>query len=336
MQQLPRGGLSRFAVANQQLLGFNSPAGAALMVNLFVANTDNAWFDFLSAESNVTEVNFWSPGETALRAIVPGELLVFRLKSPRNKIGGFGLFSNYSPLPIQIAWDSFGRANGAASFGALRDSIARYRGPTVGPMTNIGCTIIVEPVFFPCDLWIDVPQSWSRGIQRGKLYSTEEVEGLKLWTQLQDTAQICAAPLASELAEVQARYGAPTLITPRLGQGAFRIAVTEAYNRQCAVTDGKVLPALDAAHMRPFSEGGFHIKSNGILLRKDIHSVFDAGYVTVDAGYHFQVSRKVRGVFNNGEEYLRLNGKPLRLPTNKTDWPNPDFLRWHNENRFLS
>jgi putative restriction endonuclease len=143
-------------------------------------------------------------------------------------------------------------------------------------------------------------------------------------------------PVASEMAEAQARYGAPSLITPRLGQGAFRVAVTEAYGRKCAITNGKVLPALDAAHIKPFSEGGYHTKSNGILLRKDIHSVFDVGYATVNKDYRFLVSRKVKEVFNNGEEYLRLHGSVLRLPARKSDWPNPDFLQWHNQNRFLS
>src|SRR5262249_32729721 len=50
----------------------------------------------------------------------------------------------------------------------------------------------------------------------------------------------------------------------------------------CAVSGGKVLPALDAAHIRPYAEGGLHKKPNGILLRKDIHCVFDSGYATVD------------------------------------------------------
>ena len=307
------------------------------MVNLFVANTDNAWFDFLSFEPNVIEVNFWWPGEMPFRALQPGELLVFRLKSPRNKIGGFGVFSSHSPLPIQIAWESFGRANGVASFEALRRAIAAYRTDTVvGPMTNIGCTILVEPVFFAPDFWLNLPPSWSPSIQRGKMYSTDNVEGLELWNALQDRAQISAAPVALEFAEVQARYGAPALIAPRLGQGAFRVAVTEAYGRQCAVTGGKVLPALDAAHIKPYSEGGFHTESNGILLRKDIHSVFDAGYATVDDNFRFVVSKKVKEVFNNGEEYLRLHGNNIRLPSKKSDWPNADFLRWHNINRFLS
>jgi putative restriction endonuclease len=98
------------------------------------------------------------------------------------------------------------------------------------------------------------------------------------------------------------RFGTPTLITPRLGQGAFRVAVTEAYGRQCAITSGKVLPALDAAHIKPYGEGGEHMKSNGILLRKDIHSVFDAGYVTIREDFTFSVSKQVKEVFNNGEE----------------------------------
>jgi len=244
------------------------------MVNLFVANTDNAWFDFLSAEPAVTEVNFWWPGEMTFRALQPGELLVFRLKNPRSKIGGFGVFSSHSLLPIQLAWDSFGHANGVSSFEALRTAIAEYRTDSaIGPMTNIGCTILVEPIFFPSDLWFDVPSSWSRSIQRGKVYSTDNAEGLKLWNQLQDAAQMCMATVSSEMTEVQARYGAPALITPRLGQGAFRVAVTEAYGRQCAVTDGRVLPALMQLTLSP-SAKVVCIRTPTVFCLEKIFTVF--------------------------------------------------------------
>lgn len=307
------------------------------MVNLFIANTDNTWFDFLASEPNLTEVNFWWPGEMAFRAIQSGELLVFRLKSPRNKIGGFGVFSGHSLLPVQTAWETFGRANGVPSFEALRGAIAAYRVNTVvGPATNIGCTILVEPIFLPPELWIELPPSWSSSIQRGKIYSTENAEGIDLWNRLQTSAQLGAVPAAPNgFAEEQARCGTPVLIPPRLGQGAFRVAVTEAYRRQCAISDGKVLPALDAAHIKPYAEGGLHTKSNGILLRKDIHCVFDAGYATIDEHYRFLVSPKVKEVFDNGDEYRRLHGKVVRLPTREADWPDRDLLRWHNENRFL-
>jgi putative restriction endonuclease len=305
------------------------------MVNVFIANTDNAWFDFLSSESNLAEVNFWSPGEMAFRAIQQGEILAFRLKSPRNKIGGFGIFSSHSRSPIQTAWEAFGRGNGVSSLDALQRAIAQFRTDPTLPSTDIGCTILAKPIFFPSHLWFDLPPSWSPSIQRGKRYSTENAEGSDLWNRLLKTAQMSSAAEASGFFQEQARYGSPTLIIPRLGQGAFRILVTEAYGRQCAITDGKVLPTLDAAHIKPFGEGGQHIKSNGILLRKDIHSVFDSGYATIDEDYKFFVSKKVKEIFNNGEEYLRLHGKELRLPDRKADWPDIDLLRWHNNNRYL-
>src|SRR5262249_37609196 len=154
-------------------------------------------------------------------------------------------------------------------------------------------------------------------------------DGFALWNQLQEAARQLPRSAALGFAESGARFGAPTLITPRLGQGAFRIAVTEAYHRQCAVSGGKVLPALDAAHIRPYADGGLHMKSNGILLRKDIHCIFDAGYATVDSDYRFVVSNKVREVFNNGEEYLRLHRKVLRLPDRAADRPDLGFLQWH-------
>jgi HNH endonuclease len=305
------------------------------MVSLYIANTDNDWFDFLSAEPGIVEVNFWQPSPMAFRAIQPGELFAFRLKSPRNKIGGFGVLSSSSILPLQIAWETFLRGNGVASFAEMRNIIAKYRpNDVVGPATNIGCRVLTEPVFFPPRLWLDLPPSWARNIMGGKRFSTDTADGLTVWHQLQEAAQGLAVPVVG-FAEAAVRYGAPTLITPRLGQGAFRIAVTEAYGRQCAVSQGKVLPALDAAHIRPYADGGSHIKSNGILLRKDIHCVFDAGYATVDTDYRFVVSNQVKERFDNGEEYRRLHGKPLQLPGNSMDRPDLDLLRWHNENRFL-
>jgi putative restriction endonuclease len=313
------------------------------MINLFVANTDNAWFDFLSSEENLTEANFWWPGETNFRALQPGEILAFRLKSPRNKIGGFGIFSDHSRLPIQMAWETFGRANGVSSLEGLRTAIAQLRtNIAVVPSTDIGSTILVQPVFFPSHLWFDLPASWSPSIQRGKLYSTDNTEGLQLWTRLLETSKLCGVTNVADVTDTpgisdreQARFGTPILIAPRLGQGAFRVAVTEAYGRQCAITNGKVLPALDAAHIKPYGDGGLHTKSNGILLRKDIHSIFDAGYVTIKDDFTFSVSKKVKEVFNNGEEYLRLQGTLVRRPERKADCPDTEFLRWHNKERYL-
>jgi putative restriction endonuclease len=132
-----------------------------------------------------------------------------------------------------------------------------------------------------------------------------------------------------------ARWGEPTLIHPRLGQGAFRIIVTDNYARRCAVTGERTLPALDAAHIRPYAGHGEHEPSNGLLLRRDIHSLFDRGYVTVTPAHRFEVSRRIRDEFENGRDYYAMHGTAIRVPTRAELQPNSDALRWHNENRFL-
>ncbi len=120
----------------------------------------------------------------------------------------------------------------------------------------------------------------------------------------------------------------------RLGQGTFRVIVTDIYERKCAVTGEKALPALEAAHIRPLSEGGLHRINNGLLLRSDLHRLFDRGYVTVAPDYRFRASRKLKDDFHNGEEYLRLHGTTLWLPSRSEDRPQRQLLEWHADTIF--
>jgi len=305
------------------------------MVKLYIGNTDNAWFDFLQSRHITDEVNFWQPSPKDFNVIGEGERFAFRLKSPRNKIGGFGTLTNSSALPIQTAWEAFGPKNGVASLEELVAAIAKYRtNERVTPWSFIVCRVLVDPIFLPEPLWFPVP-AWSPSIVSGKSFAGDSEDGVALWSALEASADAVGRARGDGVFEDGPRFGQPTLIRPRLGQGAFRVAVTELYGRQCALTDGKVLPALDAAHIRPYAEGGSHTKSNGILLRKDIHSVFDAGYATIDETYRFVVSEKVRDVFNNGNEYRRLHGTRLRLEMAEAERPDKLALRWHNENRYL-
>jgi putative restriction endonuclease len=121
------------------------------------------------------------------------------------------------------------------------------------------------------------------------------------------------------------------LIRPRLGQGAFRILVTDSYRRRCAVTGERTLPALDAAHIRPFADGGAHEAPNGVLLRRDIHSLFDAGYVTITPALRFEVSGRIREEYENGRDYYGLHGKIVAPPDDPRRHPSPAALAWRNE-----
>lgn len=72
-------------------------------------------------------------------------------------------------------------------------------------------------------------------------------------------------------------FGEPRPVRPRLGQGAFRVMITDTYERRCAVAREKALPVLEAAHIRPVSAGGEHELPNGLLLRSDVHRLLDRG-----------------------------------------------------------
>ena len=131
-----------------------------------------------------------------------------------------------------------------------------------------------------------------------------------------------------------ARYGEPVLIRPRLGQGIFRVAVTDAYGRACAVTSEHSLPALEAAHIRPFGDGGLHEVSNGLLLRSDIHKLFDKGYVGVTPDHRFAVSDRLKDDYSNGRSYYPLRGQAVRVPERTDERPSRELLEWHMDEIF--
>lgn len=302
-------------------------------VNLVVAVTDSDWFEALRYRTDLTEVNFWAPSAANFRALQPGELFLFKLHAPRNVIVGGGVFAHANAMPCSLAWAAFGEANGAASAQDMRRRIARYRRTDPADRSDfpIGCRILTQPFFFDESDWIPVPTSWAANIVSFKTYNTDTSDGLALWDAVEGRLERLRTPGMSEEA---ARFGAPQLIRPRLGQGAFRVLVTDVYGRKCAITGERTLPALEAAHIRPFAEGGSHEARNGLLLRRDIHSLFDAGYVTVTPDHRFEVSRRIREEFDNGRHYYALHGQPIRTPVLPTQAPDPVALTWHNENCF--
>ncbi len=298
----------------------------------YVGITDSAWFAQLSAK-RPEEVNFWQPGgNRQFQVLAPGELFLFKLHSPRNFIVGGGFFAHSSLLPISLAWETFGTSNGAESPEELRHRVEKFRkieGSSRGDY-RIGCILLVQPFFLPEEMWIPVPTDFSPNIVQGKTYDLTVEPGLSMFERLKTALEVF--PLEER---EQRRFGDPVAIRPRIGQGTFRVLVTDAYERRCVVTGERVLPVLEAAHVRPYSSGGEHAVNNGLLLRRDLHTLFDRGYVTVTPDRRFEVSRRIREDFENGRDYYALHGKEVRAPKVSTERPRRDRLEWHNENVFL-
>jgi putative restriction endonuclease len=321
----------------------------------FVANTDYDWFTFLRAiEPPIDEVNFWKPGSgTNFGALTPGEPLFFKLKAPHNAIAGFGYFAHFSRLPVSMVWQVYGEANGARSYGEMRERLVRIRtrfDRNTDPKQDfwIGCILVNQPVFFEERDWVRMPDDFSGPIVQGKTYDLTSGEGARIWIECLARAGSRREDLASSLlapqpprrgliadAPMRSGYGAPIPVRPRLGQRSFRVAVLDSYGRRCAITNEKTLPVLEAAHIREYHDLPVHSINNGILLRADIHKLFDSGYVTVTPEYQFEVSRRIKEEFENGRDYYALHGSRIRLPQDIAHRPAVESLIWHNEQRYL-
>jgi putative restriction endonuclease len=306
-------------------------------VRFFVGVTDYDWFTYLKAQQ-ADEVNFWQPsGSSQFRALQPGEPFLFKLHSPRNVIAGGGYFSHFTLSPLSFAWYAFQQKNGAHSLDEMRERVWKYKKGTPQNRSDeiIGCILLQQPFFLHENDWIPIHE-WPRSIVRGKGYDTVNEDGRRIWEQVQ--ARLMKPTLVPDESVLVAeeKYGKPQIVLPRLGQGAFRMIVADSYLRKCALSSSHILHILDAAHIRPFATaGGTHSPTNGILLRQDIHTLFDRGYITVAPDFRIEVSRRIKEEFNNGVEYYAMHGKQIHLPQMEQLRPSKDSLVWHNENVFL-
>lgn len=310
-------------------------------MKLRIGVTDQGWFEYLR-NRKPDEVNFWQPsGTRSFRALEPGEPFLFKLHSPHNFIVGGGFFVRYSPLPCSLAWEAFGDKNGVRDLPEFLTRIRKYRerggAESVGPDPVIGCIILAAPFFFGEDQWIPAPESWAPSIVRGKNFDSLTEPGKSVWEAVQQKIAGLGAGRSFEVREADHQQRPEYLIKGRLGQGAFRILVTDAYQRRCAITGERTLPVLEAAHIKPYSSAGPNLVRNGLLLRSDLHKLFDIGYVTVTPDLQVEVSQKIKEEYENGREYYAHHGQQLRsLPPEISERPARDFLVWHNENVFVS
>lgn len=299
----------------------------------YVAVTDPGWYRHLSREPGPKDANFWRPSAKPRREEV-GAPFFFKLKAPHHAIAGFGFFAGFTVLPDWLAWDTFGEANGVASLAELRARLSRIqRGARIAGEQGglIGCCLIAEARFFPEGDWVDAPADWSMRTQSGARVDLGRGEGERIWREC--LARSAAEPLGATVE--RSRYGAPALHAPRLGQGIFRVQVLDAYGRACAVTGEHSLPVLEAAHIRPYAEGGEHDVRNGMALRTDVHRLFDRGYVTFDEDMRFVVGRRLKEEFSNGRSYYGLHGSAAAFPQDPRLTPANDAMRWHRENVFV-
>lgn len=312
-------------------------------MKFWVGTTDADWFRFLSVR-RFDEVNFWQPtASPPFKGAPVGMPFLFKLKRPFNHIAGGGFFVGHSAIPFGLAWEIFGEKNGASSVTELRDRLRSLRHGSADRLQSIGCQILSCPTFLPQELWLEDPPGWAPNVVRGRMYDSAEPAGEAIWSRIGPRLALSANAFGlDEPADVPelraespeaARWGAEVVTRPRLGQGAFRLLVTDLYKRRCAITGESTLPTLEAAHIVPYGQLGTHNVRNGLLLRADFHKLFDLGLVGVSTDLRTQVSPRIRDAWFNGKAYYRLDGQPLAVvPDDPSDRPDPELLDWHIRN----
>jgi hypothetical protein len=124
----------------------------------------------------------------------------------------------------------------------------------------------------------------------------------------------------SDLEDARRRILAALVV--RQGQGAFREKLLAAYQRSCAVTGCDVVQVLEAAHIIPYLGPETNCVSNGLLLRGDIHTLFDLSLLALNpSDYRVLVSNNLRG-----RSYESLAGQVIRLPADHSDHPSRQAL----------
>lgn len=305
----------------------------------YIGVTDGDWYRFLAARPDITEVNFWQPsGGRTFRALVPGEPFFFKTHHPHNRVVGGGFFSGFVVLPLSEAWTLFGEANGVASISTMRERIGRYKRTPIAPGEDppVGSIFVRDVVFFPSEQVMGPPPDFAPNVVQGKTYSL--AEGTAVSYLEEALRRLLGHELREDVPAPWSRpgpvFGDPRLAPRRLGQRSFQAVVAEAYHRRCAITGDRIRPVLQAAHIRPLTQGGEHRLDNGLLLRSDAHILFDAGYLGLDLKHRLLVSPRLRTEFGNGDEFYTKAGQIIDLPDRRADRPNREYLEWHLDSKY--
>ncbi|WP_197023615.1 HNH endonuclease [Rhodococcus sp. UNC363MFTsu5.1] len=129
---------------------------------------------------------------------------------------------------------------------------------------------------------------------------------------------------AAYLSEDDRRLLANRLVSVREGQPAFRASLIAAYGGCCAITGTSVLPVLQAAHIAPYRGAHSNEVTNGILLRSDLHTLFDTKHLAITAQLRIEVDPELQE-----SSYWEFNGHPLRQPAKRSEMPNAEALQLH-------
>jgi len=144
--------------------------------------------------------------------------------------------------------------------------------------------------------------------------------------ELEHARSVATAEGIFDLSE-DARRRTMAAIVQREGQPAFRKALLDAYDGACAVSGCSVEALLEAAHIVPYRGAHTNLVGNGLLLRADLHKLFDLHLFRIDP-----LARTVHlSEVLKTSEYGCFEGVALRTPKDSSEAALTDALKHHQD-----
>lgn len=162
--------------------------------------------------------------------------------------------------------------------------------------------------------------SWRDGYFTIEMLMDAPVDWLCMSDTIVDDANVDGLAVSLEDARTKIAQG----IVRRRGQAQFRATLLEAYGARCVISDCSVLAVLEAAHIKPYLGDHTNIVQNGLLLRADLHTLFDLGLLAIDPFARTVVIDPSLA----GSDYWVFHGRPIRSPGRLSDAPAYDCLQY--------
>lgn len=155
----------------------------------------------------------------------------------------------------------------------------------------------------------------------GGHHAAIKVDSSQLAVEMAKAEASVEAEVPPIVSEHDARQRQLRAVAIRRGQRKFRQQLLEAYGAQCAITGCSAIEVLEAAHIVAYRGDETNRTDNGLLLRADVHTLFDLGLIWIDERYHVHVTAALRGT-----EYEAFEGRPLNLPAKQHLRPHRSHL----------
>jgi len=280
-----------------------------------ISPTDKNWFDYLRANQLNSLVNFWTPTPWNIKLVQQRDRWHFLLKSPIRKIAGFGEFVEYKNLTTYEAWNKFGHRNGMSTKMELMQKVelyvskhSRLKTPDISSHV-IGCIILKNCQFWENSDWM-VPEE-------ANITFKSQIVKYKYFAEENLNFQLLNEPREDYKREVNQRRG----------QGVFKGLILKAYDNKCCIS-GELCPELlEAAHIQAYINSQSNHVQNGLLLRVDLHRLFDHDLLFIDDEYTVNISSIIKDKI-----YRKFHGRKITLPSNQQNYPSKKSLMLKKSN----